>query len=125
MPRSRTSRLVRRLRLLAIGLFVLALVLQPVLAAVGELHEITAHAILDHAHGDDAHHDGSDDTHDGDSPLHALVHVAHCCTQASTAALPACAGVLAPAPAAPLPVLTAGMRASAPDGDLFRPPITG
>lgn len=88
------SRLLRRIRsrshwLISIGL-VLALIVQPVLAAVGELHEMT-HG-LDETHlAVDAHGDLTSELlaeGEADDPtagaLHLVHHMAHCCGQTAT-----------------------------------------
>ena len=80
-------RLVRAALLL---LLALSLTLQPVLAAVGELHELQAHAETAALHSDVAtdHHDArsgssADDEaapgEQGSDALHTLLHFAHCC----------------------------------------------
>ena len=64
------------------------LVAQPVLGAMGEVHELTAHA--DTAGGHTGHHAPhasvaaapADDTRDAGAPMHELLHYAHCCGHA-------------------------------------------
>lgn len=83
---SRRSRYRLRQALRASLLLVIAVCLawQPVLTALGEVHEATVHAASAVTHGDhstphddppngDAEQDGSDGT------LHVLLHYAHCC----------------------------------------------
>lgn len=74
------------LRSSALLLLLLCLIAQPVLAAWGEMHELTAHAdstgvALDHRSPHaytDVDDSGADDAND---PIHALSHHAHCCGQ--------------------------------------------
>lgn len=73
-------RFVRRLRLPTLALLVLAVLVNPVFAAVGDLHESSrgstehAQALDSHDHADEA---GAQD--EGIDLLHALIHAAHCC----------------------------------------------
>lgn len=68
------------LRLPALAVLLLAVLANPVLAAVGDLHE-AARGVAWHLH-DTADHALADDGHDRDDAgdlLHALMHAAHCC----------------------------------------------
>ena len=82
-------------RMALLVMLALSFVLQPVLAAIGETHELThAGAMQADGHVVDQHDlDGRDvaaDSHDqpnspdGDSPWHAALHFAHCCGQGPT-----------------------------------------
>lgn len=118
------------LRLAVLALLALGLCLQPVLAAMGEVHEVAAHAAQAathaHVHADlDVDPRTSDaQTPERESSLHLLLHFAHCCGQSASvlpALLPkltATAGLLLHADAAP--VLALSKRPNR----LQRPPIT-
>lgn len=73
--------LSRYLRLPALVVLLCAVVTNPVLAAVGDVHELSqasaAHA--DPSHCDVADDDGAQDDDDAGDILHALVHGAHAC----------------------------------------------
>jgi len=68
------------LRLPALALLLLVVLANPVLAAVGDLHEATRGAAA-HLHDTDEHAlaDDGDDHDDAGDLLHALMHAAHCC----------------------------------------------
>ena len=111
MSRRRATAMLLRLAVLA--LLALGLCLQPVLATLGEAHELAAHAAqaATHAH---VHADTHADAHAEDvappadagrapepeSPSHLLMHLAHCCGQ-SASVLP---------PLLPKLAATAGLR---------------
>lgn len=90
MPRP----IVRRLHLLRaalLGLLALAMVLQPVLAAAGDIHELGHDGEVATAGNADHQHDTgdtvpADDGKQGES-LHFLLHFAHCCGHAPSALL--------------------------------------
>lgn len=106
-----------------------ALLVNPVLASIGEMHELS-HQDYTHAHAAAAHapeaaadaHAGTDTADDSDSFLHVLMHASHCCI-AHPAVVPAAAlPALAPATSVPCPQAAALPRrhfVSTP----FRPPI--
>lgn len=133
MLRSRRSRLptlllpspLRALVLLALSL---AMVLQPVLASVGEMHELAHDPSGMHSHelhpGDgvaDFASTGEQDEEDS-STLHVLLHFAHCTGQATAAMLPWVGISATPAtrPAMTQAQVVSQTRLFAP----FRPPIT-
>ena len=103
MTRLRLRRWLPFLRVLALGLFALGLVLQPVMAAMGEMHELAHDPSGTHSH--DLHADELDaelatageQDHGGAKTLHVLLHFSHCCG-ATAALLP----VLKPLPIMPL-----------------------
>ncbi|MGH8074154.1 MAG: hypothetical protein ACREO4_08790 [Lysobacter sp.] len=103
MTRLRLRRLLPFLRVLALGLFALGLVLQPVMAAMGEMHELGHDPSGTHSH--DLHADELDaelaaageQDQGGAKTLHVLLHFSHCCG-ATAALLP----VLKPLPIMPL-----------------------
>lgn len=120
------------LRSSALLLLLLCLIAQPVLAAWGEMHELTAHAdttsqdsALDHraphSHATTDDHSGGDP---GD-PNHALSHHAHCCGQPqlpflSQLPLPAFEFIsMMPSPATTRPIAASHFATP------FRPPIAG
>lgn len=126
--------LSRLLRLPALALLLFAVVANPVLAAVGDIHE-SAQAVADHA--DPEHSDVSDDATSavvdqdaGDQDegsagdlLHALVHGAHACGH--PVAIPSPALVVDPlAPQAIAPVHEIQPLDSLQPLSLTRPPIT-
>lgn len=128
MIRPHPRRWLTFLRVLVLGLVALGFVLQPVLAAAGEMHALAhdpagTHAHDLHAEAGDPAPSGGEPSEDGAATLHLLLHFAHCCG-ATAALLPMPAPV--PAVAAPgrlavakAPALPA-MRLSSP----FKPPIS-
>jgi hypothetical protein len=115
----------RVLRLPALALLLLAVLSNPVLAAVGDLHE-AATASADHLHAVQDHADMTTDAADPDEAgdlLHALMHAAHCCGHLvaipSSFALPAAA----PMPHAPPASGVFALHSRTPEMAL-RPPIT-
>jgi hypothetical protein len=77
------------LHVLVLGLLALGLVLQPVIAAVGEIHELGHDPSGMHSHDPHADHlhavptaAGGNDP-DGSETLHALLDFAHCCGAAA------------------------------------------
>jgi len=118
----------RFLRTGALLAFALCLAVQPVLSALGEMHEFTAHAdsaaphqdhVAPHGHGDA----DAGDVDDSGSALHLLLHYAHCCGHSVGLALAYFAPLLVPAASSALlpPSLPSApaARLSGP----FRPPI--
>lgn len=81
------KRLRRSLRTLWVGLLALALVIQPALAGLGELHELDhameagAHAVQHDVHGGAADERVTRDDGESGDPAHLLLHSAHCCAQ--------------------------------------------
>lgn len=83
MTRSRPRCWLPFLRVLVLGLFALGLVLQPVMAAAGEMHELAhdpsgAHS---HVHADDVDPGSmaAGESDDSAETLHVLLDFAHCC----------------------------------------------
>ncbi|HVK51333.1 MAG TPA: hypothetical protein VM469_06315 [Pseudoxanthomonas sp.] len=126
MP-ARPLPLARRcLRHLAQWLLLLAVVCQPVMAALGDLHE-AAHGPDLHAAANDPHDDAgtpaAGDGTDHDRFLHALMCASHCCGHA--VAMPCVAAVLASAsPRVSVSLPRASRWLPAPLAHPFRPPIT-
>lgn len=134
MYRTVLRQVVKFLRLPALALVVLAVLVNPVFAAVGDLHE-SSHAGIEHlpAPGDHDHDHDHNAGLDEDTPasgegdgkldlLHALMHAAHCCGHL-TAILSASVTPQSRlfSEARPLPHFTA--PGPAPHTDHFRPPI--
>ena len=98
---SRRPPLLACLRLALLAMLMLGLCLQPVLAAVGEAHEVVAHAANADPQGQsgvDADDMGGDPAGADESPLHDLMHFAHCCGQVSTVLPPGLPKLVAQAP---------------------------
>lgn len=112
---------IKLLRLPALFLLVFAMLATPVLAAVGDLHEVGHSEMTDAgAHGVDDH-DGDEEHAEGDL-LHALMHAAHCCSHlAAVFESVSLAGVHDLMPAAQAPEILA--PPTAPRTSVFRPPI--
>lgn len=117
-------------RVFALVLLVFGLVAMPVLAAMGELHELAHDPAGMHAlsgHDEPAPNAAQDDEpreEGGSETLHTLIHFAHCCGQSPLASVPALVFV-ASSPAGgvlllPEPQLLSQASSLAP----FRPPIT-
>lgn len=135
---SHARRLPSILRLLLLGAMMSGLALQPVLASLGELHA-RAHdpsgrhplaaqldapsgeAFHDHHSSGEAHDDHSPGREDAD-PLHALIHLAHCCGQ-SLAVLPSPYLVVARSSHEALPMPGPQIHSQALSLAPFRPPI--
>lgn len=106
-PDAVTCRLRHRsaasLRLIAYAILALALLVRPVLASLGEMHEL-AHdpsgSHLDISSGGGTHHDELSEASEGSeaSALHTLLHFAHCCGQLSAAAVAITFDAANPAP---------------------------
>lgn len=115
------------LRILVLGLFALALVLQPVLASVGELHELAHDPSGAHSHVHDAADvdpQSTTDTglEDGVETFHVLLDFAHCCgaTAATVSGLkPLCCLPSSGRLAIPKAAFPPAARLQAP----FKPPI--
>lgn len=90
MSRRPRYRLPLALRVFVLVLFALSMALQPVLASMGEVHELAHDPTGGHAHVD--HIDtladdfsAADDKEEGAAgTLHTLLHFAHCCGQSAT-----------------------------------------
>lgn len=127
MTRRLRPHLYRLLRLPALAVLLMAVLANPVLASLGDLHELGngnghLHAVNEHADASGGY--AHDDADDGESDLlHALMHASHCCGHL-TAIVPAPMRV----PAMVLPFATPAMAtvpvAHAPRASLLRPPIS-
>lgn len=113
------------LRVLALALLVLSMVARPVLAAIGEAHELAHDPSGRHAHVIEADRPAVDAAPEERSVGHALLHFAHCCAQLSVAMAD---GLFIPAV---MPRSSLAVRPEvAPPGSgarvsPFRPPIAG
>lgn len=110
--------------MLALGLLVCMLFARPVLAAMGEVHELAHDPSGQHSHIEEGIGSAGDPADEG-SPEHALLHFAHCCAQLSTVLASA---TLIPA-ALPEPVPALGFEGAPAEAGVrvspFRPPIRG
>lgn len=128
MPMGRSHRCLPLLRVFVLGLFALALVLQPVLAAAGELHELAHDPTGGHQHAlhaDDVAKElkAADEPGDGAATLHTLLHFSHCCS-ACTAVLPAVKAIaLKPMRRDPLAISRARVPTQVRLPAPFKPPI--
>lgn len=120
ISRHRTARL---LRLFALAVLALAVQVNPVLAAVGDLHE-SSHGGAEHSQPTDAHAHVADEgvQEEGIDLLHALMHAAHCCGHL-TAILSSGFVPRAPLFSASVPAHPFAAPHSPPRSDPFRPPI--
>jgi hypothetical protein len=119
-------RLHSGLRLIAYAILALSLLLRPVLASLGEMHELAhdpsgSHLDVGHFPGSAAQppaDEGSDQ-----SALHTLLHFAHCCGQLSAGAVSVAIDTLTP----PADVRVLSFRLAAVPSTRwqtpFRPPI--
>ncbi len=119
------SRVSGYLRLPALLLLLLAVQVNPIFAAVGDMHE-AARGLAEHLHGANEQALSRDAAHDEDGSgrdlLHALMHASHCCGHLSaipsTFALALVPALLASAPESILlPAISARIRLD------IRPPI--
>lgn len=119
------------LRVFVLAVFALGLVMQPVVAALGELHELAHdpsgnHAVAHMDHADSLGDELSAAEESDPSPAgttHSLMHHAHCCGQSVVAELPAMRGVPVALGSA-RPALTEPQRPlQTPSLAPFRPPI--
>ncbi|HZX81080.1 MAG TPA: hypothetical protein VFE72_09035 [Lysobacter sp.] len=118
----------RFLRLFAIAILALAVLARPMLSSLGEMHELAHDPSGLHGAGAGAsghEHDTATTGNDAErtDTLHALLHFAHCCGQASAVPLDARlrlpAGIAHARPMYPLDAALSRGRWATP----FRPPI--
>lgn len=114
----------RKWRIVLMTMLVMCLVLQPVLAAVGQVHDVFEQAAQTAPEqGAAAHHERDFAGTKAADAIHVLLHQAHCCTPAAAtfAAAPglSAAGLSAAAPTS----TTAVDRVPTRPGHPFRPPI--
>ena len=91
MTRRARRRLVSLIRLSAVMVFAIALLVGPVLSSIGEIHELAhdpsgQHSDVESGRGRSTHNT-IQEQREGKAAdaLHALLHFAHCCGQASAA----------------------------------------
>jgi len=133
-PRHRLSFV---LRVFVLGMLMLGMALMPVLTSVGELHELAHDPTGNHGlstHGD--HHDAAVESHDGaaedtagedgqgSDPVHALLHLAHCCGQQSLTATALMPVLPHSEPSTALHMPDTQVLPRTPALAPFRPPIT-
>lgn len=126
----RPARFRMSLRVLWIGLLVLAFMIQPMLTSIGEVHELghsTVGVGLIGQHVDDHDAEGSADagaSSESDDPVHLLWHLAHCCSQTPSAL--GCIHTRVPALAGSeiLGGTAAELRLVTSVNDVLRPPIS-
>lgn len=119
------------LRTIALAILALSLILRPLAASLGELHEFAHNPTGQHLDiGDHALKtslaDADPAAQEGDNidPLHLLLHFAHCCGHTAAAATDYAFNTPALAPAIPPAWQLDTPRASARWTTLFRPPIS-
>ena len=112
------------LRFPALALLVLAVLVNPVFASLGDLHE-SGQAEAGHLHDVGQHEAGvASEDHDGDSGLlHALMHASHCCGHL-TGIVASLQWLPLPLVAADAPAHEAAARPLSIPVNHFRPPIT-
>lgn len=116
------------LRVPALAVLLLAVLANPVLAAIGDLHEIGeggghVHAVEAPPHGHATDHAAA---HDDENPslLHALMHASHCCGHL-TAIVPHTLPLMSPPPAQALVASAGCLSPTRRLEPRFRPPIIG
>lgn len=119
------QRLSRVLRLPALAVLLLAVLVNPVFASLGDLHELGNGATHLHVVGEHEDNAPGHDHHDADPGdlLHALMHASHCCGHL-TAIMPAPMRVPAMILPAAVPVPDRVPVVQVPPTSLLRPPIT-
>ncbi|WP_296281134.1 hypothetical protein [Pseudoxanthomonas sp.] len=126
MLRFLRHRRVALLRLPALAMLLLAVLANPVLASLGDLHELGngnehLHAVNEHADVATGHDHADGEAGEGDL-LHALMHASHCCGHL-TAIVPAPMRVPAMILRDVTPIMATVPMAHAPRASLLRPPI--
>ena len=111
-----------------LGLFALGVALQPVLASLGELHELAhdptgGHAHVEHVDGASALDAIDQQESEQAGTLHVLLHFAHCCGQSATL-LPALQMGQVIAAATSLWVSTSRLPVPARSLAPYRPPLS-
>lgn len=111
-------------RILMLCLLMAGVLVKPLVALAGELHE-AEHAQLtgDNGHADDSSSDPIDPA-DAENPWHALMHFSHCCGQAPALMPLISQGSFIPAATDPLPLLSFEFQPPA-HPVAFRPPDLG
>ena len=110
-------------RILMLGLLMAGVLVKPVIAFAGALHEAEHVALTgDSGHADDGSSE-LDDPSDAKNPWHELMHFSHCCGQAPALLPLTYLGCITPAATDPLPLLSVAFQPTA-HPVAFRPPIT-
>jgi hypothetical protein len=130
MCRLRRPRLERVLRTGLLLVLALCMAFQPVLAAVGELHELAQHeeSVPGHLDGAwDSHgpEDAAGTSHDPNETLHVLLHFAHCCGHSNGLTTGGLAQLAPPVRACLSAPRIQPPRPAERLGAPFRPPIPG
>ena len=120
------------------AMLALGFALQPVLAAIGETHELShaaamqadGHVVDQHDHGeassgseDADHSEFPSDSDEDDSPWHAALHFAHCCGQVPSTLTSAHLTVPAQFAVAVVPQGASTLRVASSAFEPQRPPI--
>lgn len=120
MHRSCRRRTTRLLRLPTLLLLVLAMLMSPVLTAIGDLHEVGHDTAAGVERVDLGDHE--EDTHAEGGLLHAFMHAAHCCGHLG-AIFESGFAAAAHQPIPAMPLLESLAPGPAPRTSVFRPPI--
>ncbi len=105
------------------ALLMLAALVNPILMAVGDLHDISVGSAYSHDAGDHDSDESADSDAEGDDFLHALMHASHCCGHLTAIYSGAHVPDVIPAGNGLLPVQVERRLPQA-FSDHFRPPIT-
>ncbi|RNF82550.1 hypothetical protein [Montanilutibacter psychrotolerans] len=122
----RRHRLPLVLRVLVLAMFVLGVAMQPVLASLGELHELSHDPSGSHAHAAHAGDAVAAETADGEGnprALHVLLDFAHCCGQPTAMPLSSPQMPMAIAASVALPMGPSQPPTAARNLAPYRPPI--
>ena len=114
------------LRLPALALLLLAVLANPVLASLGDLHELGSrgehlHAVSEHGDAASGHEHADGEAGEGDL-LHALMHASHCCGHL-TGIVAATYWLPLPLPATEAPAHVLVVQVQHVPVNHFRPPI--
>jgi hypothetical protein len=126
---ARSQRPVRMFRAIVLLTVALGLAAQSLVAVVGELHDLTAHAASAHGHADHhvAHDQEAPDTSDRhareEGSLHGLLHHTHSCSHCAWMTAGFAPVIMLFHPATRLPPEATGPAASTRLTTPFRPPI--
>lgn len=120
MPRHFVHSLLHLLRHSTMALLMMAALVNPILAAVGDLHDINIGAA--HSYDADDHENGLAEGDESKDFLHALMHASHCCGHLTAIYNGAHVPDVVPARNGALPVHVE-RRFPRAFSDHFRPPI--
>ena len=121
----RRHRLPLVLRVLVLAMFVLGVAMQPVLASLGELHELSHDPSGNHAHAAHAGDAVAAETPDDEDPraLHVLLDFARCCGQPTAMPMSSPQMPMPIAESVALPLGASQPPIAAPKLAPYRPPI--